>query len=120
MEVDCGGMHIVLPHDEGPMQKIAISPRDVYVSDVLPVGSSVNRFRGVITAIDYISTMAKLEIKVGNTGIKAEIPSELAKEMDLLIGKEVYLILKLRRLKVLRNKSSATPEQFEWYYQEII
>jgi molybdate/tungstate transport system ATP-binding protein len=120
MEVDCGGMLIILPHDEGDMQKIAISPRDVYVSDVLPPGPSVNRFKGIITGIEYGSSMAKLDIKVTNTGLKAEMPSELAREMDLMIGREVYVILKLRRLKVLGNKGSTAPEQFEWYYQEII
>ena len=34
------------------------------------------------------------------------MPGELAKEMNLIIGKEVYLILKLRRLKVLGSKES--------------
>ena len=120
MEVDCGGMHIILPHDEGAIQKIAISPRDVYVSDVLPPGPSVNRFKGRITAIDFNTTMAKLQIKVGSADIKAEMPSELAKEMNLIIGKEVHLILKLRRLKVLGSKENSNSEQFEWYYQEII
>ena len=120
MEVDCGGMRIILPHDGGAMQKIAISPRDVYISDVLPPGPSVNRFRGMITAIDCNTTMAKLEIKVGNTSLKAEMPGELAREMGLIIGKEVYLVLKLRRLKVLGSKENTPAGQYEWYYQEII
>lgn len=101
MEADCGGLHIVVPHDEGHMEKIAISPRDVYVSDILPPGPAVNRFQGVITAIDNDTTTAKLNVKVGNTDIKAEIHNELSREMGLVTGKEVYLILKLRRLKVL-------------------
>jgi molybdate/tungstate transport system ATP-binding protein len=120
MEVDCGGMHIILPHDEGAMQKIAISPRDVYISDVLPPGPSVNRYQGMITAIVFNTTMAKLEVKVGNISIKAEMPVELAKEMGLIIGKEVYLILKLRRLKVLGKQGSSISGQYGWYYQEII
>jgi ABC-type sugar transport system ATPase subunit len=120
MEVRCHGMRIILPHDEGAMQKIAISPRDVYISDILPPGPSVNRYKGIITAIDYGTTMAKIEVKIGDVDIKAEMPSELAREMDLLIGKEVYLILKLRRLKVLGSKDNLAPEQYEWYYQEII
>jgi molybdate/tungstate transport system ATP-binding protein len=120
MEVDCGGMKVILPHDEGTMQKIAISPRDVYVSDVLPPGPSVNRYKGIITAIDFSATMAKLEVKIGNVKIKAEMPAELAKEMSLVIGKEVYLILKLRRLKVLGGKENTAPEDFQWYYHEII
>jgi ABC-type Fe3+/spermidine/putrescine transport system ATPase subunit len=120
MEVDCSGIHIIIPHDEGILRKIAISPRDVYVSDVLPPGPSVNRYKGVITGIDYNTTMAKIELKIGTTGIKAEMPYDLAKEMDLTIGKEVYIILKLRRLKVLGSQQAITPEKFEWYYQEII
>ena len=54
-----------------------------------------------ITAMTFNATMAKLNVKVGNNNLKAEMPAELAKEMDLMIGKEVYVILKLRRLKVL-------------------
>jgi molybdate/tungstate transport system ATP-binding protein len=120
VEVESGGIHIVIPHDEGPIQKIAISPRDVYVYDSLPPGSSVNRFKGVISLIDYSTTVAKLDVKVGSLNIQADMPSELAKEMKLIIGAEVYLILKLRRLKVLGNKNNKSKEQFEWYYQEII
>jgi molybdate/tungstate transport system ATP-binding protein len=119
-EVDCGGMRIILPHDEGSMQKIAISPRDVYISDVLPPGPSVNRYKGIVTNIDFAPTMAKIDIRISNITIKAEMPAELAREMGLTAGKEVYAILKLRRLKVLGNRESASPEQYQWYYQEII
>jgi molybdate/tungstate transport system ATP-binding protein len=120
MEVDCGGMRIILPHDEGNMQKIAISPRDVYVSDILPTGPAVNRYRGQIVALDLNATTAKIDVKVGKNIIRAEMPGELAHEMSLAIGKEVYIILKLRRLKVLGNKESSSPEAYQWYYQEII
>ena len=120
VEVECGGIHIVIPHDDDPMQKIAISPRDVYVYDSVPPGPSVNRFKGIITLIDLNNTVAKLHVKVGDLNIKAEMPRALAKEMNMIIGKEVYLILKLHRLKVLGNKNNKSHQQFEWYYQEII
>jgi ABC-type Fe3+/spermidine/putrescine transport system ATPase subunit len=120
MEVDCGGIQIILPHDEDSMQKIAISPRDVYISNVLPPGPSVNRFKGPVTDIAFTSTMARINVKVGNSIVKAEMPAELAREMNLVIGQEVFVILKLRRLKVLGNKESSTPEHYKWYYQEII
>lgn len=120
MEVDCGGMQIILPHDEGAMQKIAISPRDVYVSDILPTGPAVNRYKGQIVTLDLNTTTAKIDVKVGNNTIRAEMPEELAHEMSLTIGKEVYIILKLRRLKVLGSQESSSPELYQWYYQEII
>lgn len=119
MEVDCGGMRIVLPHDEGSIEKIAVSPRDVYISDVLPPGPSVNRYKGTVTAVDFDSSMAKINVNVGSVGLKAEIPIELAKEMNLASRNEVYLILKLRRLKVLGNKESTASDRYEWYYQDI-
>ncbi len=120
MEVDCGGMQIILPHDEGAMQKIAISPRDVYVSDILPPGPSVNRYKGKIVLLDLSTTTAKIDVKVGDNTIRAEMPGELAHEMSLTIGKEVYIILKLRRLKVLGSQESSSPIAYQWYYQEII
>lgn len=120
VEVNCNGMRIVLPHDEGNLQKIAISPRDVYISDILPPGLSVNRYKGIINAIDISATMAKLSINVDNVNLNAEMPVELSREMNLTIGKEIYLILKLRRLKVFRNKENGKSDQYRWYYQEII
>jgi ABC-type sugar transport system ATPase subunit len=106
MEVNCKGMHIVVPHDEGHVEKIAISPRDIYVSDVLPQGPAVNRYQGVITGIDVNSAVTSIYVKVGQTTIKAEMHSDLAQQMGLVKGKEVYLILKLRRLKVLGDIAS--------------
>jgi molybdate/tungstate transport system ATP-binding protein len=120
VEVDCNGMRVVLPHDEGDLQKIAISPRDIYISDALPPGSSVNRYQGSINTIEVNATTAKLSIKVDKLTLKVEMPAELSREMNLVIGKEVYLILKLRRLKVLRNKENGKSDQYSWYYQEII
>ena len=41
--------------------------------------------------------MARLNIKVGNNNLKAEMPAELARDMGIAIGKEVYLILKFQK-----------------------
>jgi ABC-type Fe3+/spermidine/putrescine transport system ATPase subunit len=120
IEVNCSGLRIVIPHDEGNMQKIAISPRDVYISDILPPGPSLNRFEGTINTIDAGTATTRVNVKVGNLNLNAEMPSELAKEMNLAIGQEIYLILRLRRLKALGNVESNRPEKYGWYYQEII
>jgi ABC-type sugar transport system ATPase subunit len=120
LEVNCSGMKIVIPHDEGDLRKIAISPRDIYISDVLPPGSSVNRYKGVISNIEANTNMATISIKVDKINLKAEMPVELSREMNLIIGKEIYLILKLRRLKVLKSKDNKEPDEYNWYYQEII
>ena len=120
IEVNCSGLRIVIPHDESSMQKIAISPRDIYVSDILPPGPSINRFKGTINTIDANTATSRLNVKVGNVNLNTEMPSELAKEMNLAVGQEVYVILKLRRLKALGNIDSNKSEKYGWYYQEII
>jgi ABC-type sugar transport system ATPase subunit len=106
MEVDCGGMRIVLPHDGDPVQRIALFPRDIYISDTPPPGPQVNRFKGIITSIKSISATVRLKIKVGENTLQAEMPHDIFEDMDLTVGKEVFLILKLRRIKVFEGKNS--------------
>lgn len=101
MEIESGNMRIILPHDEGHVQKIAFSPRDVYVSDTMPPGPSVNRFKGIVKGIRQIGSVARMEIQVEANCIKADVPLDLFEELNLAEGKEAFLILKLRRLKVL-------------------
>ncbi len=99
MEVDCGGMRIILPHDGDLIQRIALFPRDIYVSDTQPPGPSVNRFKGTITSIKSSSATVKLELEVGENTLRAEMPRDIFGDMDLAVGKEAFLILKLRRIR---------------------
>jgi ABC-type sugar transport system ATPase subunit len=103
-EVECKSMRIVLPHDEGNVQKIAFSPRDVYVSDTMPPGPSVNRFKGIVKGLKQVGSVIRIEIQVESNCVKAEVPLDLFEELNLDVGKEAFLILKLRRLKVLSLK----------------
>ena len=100
VEVDCGGLHIILPHDGGSVQRIALFPRDIYISDTQPPGPQINRFRGVITSIEPYSASVRLEVKVGEKILQAEMPHDIFEGMDLTVDKEVFLIFKLRRMRV--------------------
>ena len=106
MEVDCGGLRIILPHDGGPVQRIALFPRDIYVSDTQPPGPLVNRFKGTITNIKSSGATVKLEVKVGENTLQAEMPRDIFEDMDLAVGKGAFLILKLRRIRAYENKDS--------------
>jgi ABC-type sugar transport system ATPase subunit len=131
VEADCRGMHVVVPHNNEDIEKIAISPHDVYVSTTY-MGSSVNCFRGVIADAEHDSATARLTIEVGNEGgaragngagavpLKAEMPSELAKELGLLPGGEVYVVLRLRRLRVMRRRKGNEPLQYRGDHQEML
>lgn len=104
MEVSCGGLSIVVPHDGNSIQRIALFPRDIYISDTKPPGPAVNRFKGIVTSIKSVDDLVRLEVKVGGEILLAEIPHHIFEDMDLAEGKEVFIILKLRRIRVYENK----------------
>jgi len=99
LEVDCGGLPIVIPDDGNTVQRIALFPRDIYVSETKPPGPGVNRFKGTIASIKSFDDAVRLEIRVEERKLLAEIPHHIFEDMDLAVGKEVFLILKLRRIK---------------------
>lgn len=100
MEADCGTMRIILPDDGNAVRRIALFPRDIYVSETMPPGPAVNRFKGVVTGIKPLGDAVRLEVRVGEHKLLAEVPHHIFEDMDLAESKEVFLILKLRRIKV--------------------
>jgi len=106
MEVSCGGMRIILPHDGDSVQRIALFPRDIYISDIQPPRPGVNRFKGTITNIKPSGATVRLKVKVEEKTLLAEMPYNLYEDMDLTVGKEVFLILKLRRIRVYEGKDN--------------
>jgi ABC-type Fe3+/spermidine/putrescine transport system ATPase subunit len=100
IEVVCGGVSIILPGEEKVVKRIALFPRDIYVSVSRPPGPELNRFKGVVTEIKFYSSLARVKVKIGEICLLTELPQERFHEMGITLGREVYLILKLRRLMV--------------------
>ncbi len=105
MEINTGGLTIIAPYEGTEVNKIAISPRDIYISAEKPPGPDLNRFKGVITEIDPSPPLTRIKLEVGDHTLLAEVPTQIGEEMDLEVGKEVYLILKLRWIKTLIDHS---------------
>jgi ABC-type Fe3+/spermidine/putrescine transport system ATPase subunit len=103
MEVGCGGLKITVPHEGGAIEKVAILPRHIYVSETRPPGLSVNGFQGIITSIELVGNMVKIWINVADNSLMSEIPSYIFEEMNLSVGKEVFLILRMRRIRVYES-----------------
>lgn len=104
MEVGCRGLSVVVPHDRDSVHRIAFFPRDVYISETRPPGPGVNRFKGTVTGIKLADDAVRIELKAGENSLLAEIPHHIFEDMDLAVGKEVFLILKLRRIRVYENR----------------
>jgi ABC-type Fe3+/spermidine/putrescine transport system ATPase subunit len=105
MEVGCRGLKLVVPHDGSSVQKVAILPRHIYISETRPPGRGVNGFQGIITDIKYASNAVRIGIEVGESNLMAEIPNHIFEEMDMAVGKEVFLILRMRRIRVYEDSS---------------
>ena len=105
VEVGCGGLPIIVPHDGNLVKRVALFPRDIYISDTPPLGPGVNRFVGRITSIKDTREVVRLKVKAGDNRLIAEVPHHIFEDMDLAVGKKVHLILKLRRIRVYEDKN---------------
>jgi len=100
VEAVCGGIPIILPYQGDMVKRIALFPRDIYVSTSKPPGPEVNRFKGIVTEIKPFSSLMRLKVKVGGNNLLAELPKDIFEDMGIKIGQEIFLILKLKRLRV--------------------
>jgi ABC-type Fe3+/spermidine/putrescine transport system ATPase subunit len=100
IEAVCKGMPIIVPYDGVEVKKIALSPRDIYISASKPPGPQLNRFEGTVLVIQPFSSLMQLKVQVGGNTLLAELPKDLCEEMDIRVGQKVFLILKLRSLRV--------------------
>ncbi len=105
VEVNCGGLLIVVPHDGNSVRRIALFPRDIYISPIRPLGPGVNRFKGVISEIKTFIELIRLTVKVGGNTLVAELPYHIFESLGLEVGQDVFLILKLRKIKVFEEKA---------------
>jgi len=102
-EVGCGGLKLTVPHEGGTIHKVAILPRHIYVSETRPPGLSVNGFQGIVTDIKSVGNMVRIWIDVADNNLMSEIPSYIFEEMSLAVGKEVFLILRMRRIRAYES-----------------
>jgi len=105
MEVGCGELKLVVPHDGDTIHKIAILPRHVHVSGDKPRGPMANSFMAKVTDIMPRNDMVRLRIEVSDKEMVAEIPYHFYEQLDLAIGKEIYVIVRARKIRVFEYKN---------------
>ncbi|HNR66237.1 MAG TPA: hypothetical protein PKJ95_08110 [Atribacterota bacterium] len=98
---DCQGLSVVIPHDDKKVCKIALFPQDIYLSETLPPGPSINRFKGNIVDLNISNEIVRMRVQVGSKTLLSELPYHLFERMNLQKGKEVFLIFKLKNIKCL-------------------
>jgi len=100
MEVECGGISLIIPNEGKQVRKLAILPEDIYISAAKPPGPNINRVKGILMKVDESTHTVCCTVLAGENYLRAELPKEIFKTMGLDIGGEVWLILNLRKLKV--------------------
>jgi len=99
VEVASGDMKIVLPYEGDIISKIAISPHDIYLSGKKPPGPALNRYAGIVTEIIPLRSIVRVKVCIGQNTLMAELSKEAFDDMNLGVGNEVFVIVKLRRLR---------------------
>jgi len=105
VEVGCGGLKLTVPHEGGHVRKVAILPRHIYISETRPPGLSVNGFPGIVTSVNSIGNTVKIRVEVADNNLMVETPSYINEEMNLDVGREVFLILRMRRIRCYESRS---------------
>jgi len=106
-ETTCGGMTIVVPSDDGyAIKKVAILPRDVYISKANPPGPELNRYTGRIIDITASPHLTRIRVQIEGHVLVSETPTETMGQLGLSPGETVHLILKLNRLKTLSERNN--------------
>jgi ABC-type sugar transport system ATPase subunit len=104
MEVGCQGMKLIVPHDGDVIHKIAILPRHIYVSETKPRGQGVNGFIARVINIVPRTDTIRIYLEMNKNKLIAEIPHHIYHEMDLEIGQDVYVILRMKRIRAFESK----------------
>jgi len=106
MEVGIGNeIPIVIPHESGTVKKIAIHPGHINLYREKPPEPHINMLKGIIVDIDMDPSvfMLKVAVKTGNINFQVELHRELFEDMELERGKEVFLGLKLKWIRVMNE-----------------
>ncbi len=99
--IDTGRLTLLVPDEGKPIRKVAIASRHVYLSREKPPGPDVNRFLGTVEEMVYEGSLKRVVINISGEHVLAEVLRGEEALHDLKIGASVYVILRLRHLKVL-------------------
>jgi ABC-type Fe3+/spermidine/putrescine transport system ATPase subunit len=103
VEVVSDEMKMILPFAGNNIKKIAIPPEDIYISDVSPPGPAVNRFTGTVEKITVLDSIVRVGVSIGRKSILAELPVTAFDELAIEEGKEVHVVIKMRRLRYVET-----------------
>ncbi len=103
VEIASGDLRMVLPYEGDMIDRIAISPHDIYISNTKPPGPTLNRYQAIVTEIIRHGSQVRVRVGIGRTSLVAELTESAFDEMDITEGSEIYVVIKLRRLRYVES-----------------
>lgn len=103
VEIASGDLRMVLPYEGDMIDRIAISPHDLYISKMKPPGPTLNRYQATVTEIIRHRSQVRVRMSIGRTSLVAELTESAFDEMDITEGSEIYVVIKLRRLRYVES-----------------
>ncbi|MBN2397860.1 MAG: ABC transporter ATP-binding protein [Deltaproteobacteria bacterium] len=106
-EMQCGDLAVVVPDEGETVRKVAILPRDVYLSKTPIPGPDINRYTGRIDQMTTSMGHTLIRLSINGQIILAEQPAEIANRIGLIVGDPVHVVLMLKWLRVLPGPETA-------------
>jgi len=99
-EIGFAGLSLVVPYEDRKVEKVAISPGDIFISKEEIPGPRLNVFKGKIDKIDNLGPILRIKIKVAKRTFVAEIPKDSSYKEELKVDDDVFLKIRLKSIKV--------------------
>ncbi|MFA6809422.1 MAG: ABC transporter ATP-binding protein [Eubacteriales bacterium] len=96
----CGDISLVMSDEGYEVKRIAILPEDLYITSKQPSGLDINTVQGVLTDSVELSFAFLCSVQVGDKILKVKLPKESYYSMYLDIGKKVWLVINLRKIRI--------------------
>jgi len=99
-EVECEGLKLLAPHDEGVVRKIAIPPERIILMNKPNPASKFNTLKGVIEEVLKEGSYYKIRVSIGNVSLLCIKPED-EYDPSLNVGNEVYVKIPIKHVRAL-------------------
>jgi len=99
-KVELNSISLLVPHEGHAIEKVAISPWNIYISQDKPPGPEINRLKCVILGLRRSSPIVEVQVRCGNVTLLVELQEDQLEELNLQTGDEAFVILPLRWIEV--------------------
>ncbi|HID29639.1 MAG TPA: ABC transporter ATP-binding protein, partial [Desulfobacterales bacterium] len=108
--VELDGISVLVPYEGAPIEKIAISPWNIYISKGKPPRPEINQLKVMIIDVKPVSPVMEVKVRAGSECLNIELPEDEWSELDLQSGDDAYIILPLRWIEVKSPQRVANPK----------